>query len=414
MVPAVSSLRRSLLGLLCAAVGGLSTACAVAQQGVRRTAGLDPFTKGQPAALQKAGYTSLGPFPFGHGHGSADIEALLGDEAIAWIETAHFRIGCAVAPLALRGAREWTDRTRKELAELKRRLPAVDAATRDLDPGLRAHLVALRCEALYAEVKANLGVADAAFPAEPGGDPKDPVKFMGRGPHLGMAQKFGVLIVRKGSSLSRYTRRYMGGRESGEPMRHYDEGAAMTFAVAEESTDGLLRDDLAMHTQLAYNLAFQLYSGYRHYGHDLPPWLSLGLAHWHARRISPRFSAYERQVGAEREVRDFWKWDERVVGLLRNDALEPLATLLARDEPTAFGMEQHIQAWAFVDWLMRSRKDALRVFLHEFKAPFHQLRRLPSKTELEERGEACLRRAFGADAASLEAAFRTEMLRGRK
>ncbi|MFY9344435.1 MAG: hypothetical protein WAT39_18220 [Planctomycetota bacterium] len=383
-------------------------------QGPVRSAGPDPYTRGDAALVRRAGYASLGPFPFGCQHGTGDIERLLGDEPIAWLETAHFRIGCALAPLELRGERDWVEGTRKELAELKRRLPAVKADTRDLEPWLRTHLVALRCEAIYAEVSRHLGVTDATFPPAPGHDPREPAKYFGLGPHLGMPEKFAVLVVGKGSSLARYAKQYMGGRETTEPIRHYEQGSAMVFAIAEDSTDGLMRNDHALHSQLAYNLAFQLYNGYRGYAHELPAWLSLGLAHWHARRISPRFPAYERRLGGEREASDFWKWNERSAGLLRTGAFEALLALLERQDATAFGMEQHLQAWSFVDWAMTQRPKALATFVHEYKAPFHGGRRKPLPADFDERAAASWRLAFGADVGAVEAQWRAHVLRGKK
>ena len=401
-------------GLSLALAGVLLTAMPAATQApAQRAAGPDPYGTGDAAVARRAGYESCGPFPFGLQHGSADIDTLLGDEPLVWLETAHFRIGCSLAPLQLRGEREWVDRTRKELATLKTRLPAVKADSRDLDPWLRAHLIALRCEALYADVCQQPGVDAAAFPPAPGHDAKQAATFLGFGPHLGMRDKFGVLLLRKASSLARYTRRYMGGRESTEPRRHYEETAPMTFAVAEDSSGGRLHDDLMLHTQLAYNLAWQLYNGYRGYLHDLPPWLSLGLAHWHARRISPRFSAYEREIGGERETRDFWKWDERAAGLARSGALESLAGLMARRDEQAFGMEQHIASWAFVDWLLRTRRPAFRTLLHEWKTPFHAGMRVPQENDRRERAAAAWRTAFGADIGVVEAAWLTELRRGR-
>jgi hypothetical protein len=404
-------------GIVAVAAGLSLAAFAPAQRppSPSQRAPVDPWTKGDAAALARAGYVSMGPFGFACRHTTADVEQLLGDEKIAWIETAHFRIGCALSPLELRGDRDWIARTKKDLAQLAKRIPSIKTDARELDPWLRTHLVALRCEALYAEIRDALGVADGVFPAAaPGHDPREPDKFYGNGPHLGMPQKFAVLVVKKTSSLSRYTRRYMGGRETTEPMRHYEEGAAMVVALAEESTDGLLRDDFALHTQLVYNLAFQLYGGYRGYAHELPVWLALGLAHAHSRRVCPRFTAYERKAGGEREQTAFWKWDERAVGLARNGALEPLGELMARTDPTKVPVEQHIQSWAIVDWLQRTQAPALRTFLHELKAPFHEQRRPPRPEELRERETACLQRAFGKDAAALDAAWRAALLRGRK
>ena len=81
-----------------------------------------PFRRlGEEAALDRAGYVSFGPFAFGHEHNSRMVTELLGTEPLLWIETAHFRIGCALAELPLKGSeswsRDWIKRTKAELAD---------------------------------------------------------------------------------------------------------------------------------------------------------------------------------------------------------------------------------------------------------------------------------------------------------
>ncbi|MBL8729692.1 MAG: hypothetical protein JNM25_14780 [Planctomycetes bacterium] len=370
----------------------------------------DPYTGGEPAAMAAAGYVSFGPFPFGLRRSSADVESLLGDEPLVWIETAHFRIGCALSPLRLRGDRDWVDRTQAELTQLKERLPRVKPATRELDPWLRAHLIALRCEALYAEVRDNLGATDATFqqaPAHAGrGDPR---AFEGFGPHLGMEHKFSVLLLQRAANLARYTRAWHGG-ETQAPSRHHDTGAGLDFAVAEETADGLLRDDFALHSYLVYNLAANLYNGYRGCYHELPPWLLGGLAHWHARHVSPRFPFFERPVGGENPVGyDCWQWDERARGLLRTGAFEPIAQLMERPDLKAFDLEQHIESWALVDYLMSTRRVAAMKFLRDVKDPFHQLRRAPTREEVHERARERFEPAFGMTPEAMDAAWRAQV-----
>jgi hypothetical protein len=382
---------------------------------VRAVSSVDPYTEGDAAAMAKAGYVSFGPFPFAHRHDTRDVMALLGDEPLLWVETAHFRIGCALSPLALRGDTEWIDSTKGELKRLRTRLPKVKAEERDLDPWLRTHLVAQRCEELYAEVQANLGVRDDTFPAAPGHDPRgDPQRFFGLGPYLGLPEKFSVLIVQRVSSLARYTRAHQD-HETQLPRRYFDlQHRCMIWAVAEESSNSLMKNDYALYTHLVYNLSYSLYSSYRYFGSDLPPWLIAGLAHWHGRRICPRFPAYERdRDDTKLEQRDFWKWDERAPRLLRNGAFEPIEALMRRPQSTEFGLEQHIQSWAFVDFLMSTRKAATMKFLHDMKDPFDGLRLWPKPEQIHERAKVCLPRAFQLDAAGLEAEWRTHVLRGR-
>lgn len=364
--------------------------------------------------MAKAGYVSFGPFPFGQHHDTQEITELLADETLLWIETAHFRIGCALGPLRLRSdtawGMEWIARVRSELKRLHQKLPRVDIQTRELDRWYRAHLVAQRLEELWAEVCGNLGVSDSDFPAAPGDDPRVPESYRGAGPFLGMPEKFRVLLLVHGASHARYTRSFQAS-EISDPIRDCDDDfGSLYYGASEEAGGGLLQDDLALQTHLAFNVAHNLYSGYRGHGHELPAWLVTGLGHWHARNVSARFPVYDRANDADQKVRpDFWEWEQRIQGLAKNAAFEPLSTFVERGNAGAFQLEQHMQCWALVDWLMRTRKTETMRFLHALKEPFHARTRLPEAIELRDRQHALVRSLFGCDWDELGGLWRAAM-----
>lgn len=213
--------------------------------------------------MATVGYVSFGPFAFGAHHDTKDVEQLLGDEPLLWVEAAHFRIGCALGPLALRSiepwAGEWIRKTRRELQRLDKRLPRVDSNTMVLDPWLRAHLLAQRLEDLYAEVMAKLGVCEGDFPVRTADDASVPATFRGSGPFLGMREKFRVLLLRRESSHARYTRAFQQ-REIADPVRDHDAAfGSLYWGGSEETDNGLFRDDFALHSHGAFNVAFNLY-----------------------------------------------------------------------------------------------------------------------------------------------------------
>ena len=399
--------------------GSLALATALCAQGQRKQAGPDPYTGGDSALLDRLGYVSLGPFELGSGHDTTAVEELLGTEPLAWIETAHFRMGCSLSPLALRGqqdwSKEWIRSVRKELDELRALLPKgrIKKRVKSLDPWLRAHLMARRLEQLYAEVCGLLGRDDAWFAAGHN-NPLRPDEFSGVGPYLGMQQKPVVLMLQKRGGLARYTRQYRGG-ETNESIRHHDLAfGSMFWGCSQESANNLFQSDYALHASLAFNVAHNLYTSYRCFGHDLPPWLVTGLAHWHARRVSPRFPNYDREDPRDRRDRSpFWDWDARVAGLVKNDVFEPLEKLVAVASAGRFGIEQHMQSWAVVDYLVAEQPTQLARFLHELKAPFHGRLRMPSQDELQRRQRESFDAAFGADVAAIDGAWRAAV-RGQK
>lgn len=385
---------------------------------VRATVPVDPYTMGEPAALKKAGYESFGPFAFGGGHSSVEVADLLGSEPLIWIETTHFRIGCSLSRLPLKNDEPWHDewvaRLKQELKRLSTRLPRVKTDLKELDPWLRAHLIAQRAEELYAEVRTNFGLEEFTFPVAPDDLTGDPTKYRGNGPHLGNRGKYMLLLLQRSSSHARYTRAFQG-REMADPVRHYDvESGAMYWGAAEETADGLFRQDYALQAHVAFNLAHNLYSSYRGYTHGLPAWLVTGLAHWHSRRVCPRFPTYDRKNDTDKDPRSaFWEWEKRVPGLLKNEAFGPVETLLEGTNAGAFGLEQHMQSWALVDFLMTTQKAKFMQFVHSLKDPFHEGRQLPTDIELRVRQLDSLRAFLGLTPAGLEETWRGFVLGGK-
>src|SRR5690606_29690223 len=142
-------IRGTLLAMAC------SSAILLAQADDRAP---DPYTMGERQALKDAGYIGLGPFGIGRYHGSEDVERLLAGTSMRWIETRHFKIGSSLATYRVPNDRAQRQKLEAELRRLQTRLPAVDPQSRVLDPWLRAHLLAQRCEEVYADFRDRLGM----------------------------------------------------------------------------------------------------------------------------------------------------------------------------------------------------------------------------------------------------------------
>lgn len=374
----------------------------------------DPYTKNDPAVLKQLGYESLGPFAFGTNQTSESIETLLGTEPLMWVETEHFRLGCALPGIPMKGREEWRRGWQKkvyaELLELRATLPSIKKKPKQLDPWLRTHLYALRLEKLYSEVSQLLGVEDAWFPMQRG-DAARRQAFRGNGPFLGMAEKFTVLILRTKASHARYMRAYHG-FEMGEPMRMHDlPFGCLYWGCSLETANGLFRQDPALHANAVFNIAHNLYTSFRGYGHDLPAWIATGLGHWHSRRVSPRFPTYDRKDDRDEDARSaFWQWDLRVQGLVKHNVFEQTETFIERLDAGKYGVEQHMQSWALVRYLLQEKKPQFVSFLHRMKDPFHAMRRLPTPQELLTRQRAVLEEAFGCEVKDLDTEWRADEL----
>ena len=60
---------------------------------IRKLKKEDPYTKNDPEVMQALGVVRYGPFPWADHLRTTDVDKVLGEGRILWLETAHFRIG---------------------------------------------------------------------------------------------------------------------------------------------------------------------------------------------------------------------------------------------------------------------------------------------------------------------------------
>lgn len=323
---------------------------------------LDPYTKADPAAMAALGYVSFGPFALGDGHGTADVEHVLGSEVkIRWIETAHFRIGCALPKYKLPDDRDDRALLRAEVKALAKVLPRLKPARvrKEFDPWLRAHLVARRAEATYAKFCQQIGVTDADFPKA--GEAPQP---MGDGPFLGMRQKYVLLLLEKQSSVGTYLNTYVV-RSSGEyAMRHYfhDHGN-MLYVTCSEFGDGYLAKDVAMHCEMTFNVVHMLVDGYRGFRQLTPHWFSQGLAHCYLRAVSPKHNVIKEFKRYDARPEMLWNWAPRVRSRVQHEHFTAASELLRwrfDDEKT---LVDGMMLWSRIDYLLSLGDEGIRAYL---------------------------------------------------
>ena len=333
---------------------------------------LDPYTKNKPEALQKAGYVSFGPFAFGgKGSGTAqttDIEKTVPYSQIRWIETAHFRIGVELP--------EWTvpmdpatrAKIRGELERLAEKIPGVDPKTRKLDPWLRAHLFAQRCEDIYSEFRTMAGVKDEDFPQ----DAKNVVKlpgsaYMGYGPYLGMKDKYLVLLFDSATPFQAYMKEYLG-RDSKFGQRwHFKDVGCLIFTVATECDGGRLKHDTSLHCCTAFNLSQCLLDGFRYYNYDLPVWIREGIAHWFERRVDEKWNSYDQTEGSPADLRTTWKWKPLMKAMAGSTKYRSFSECYQWRDFGDIKFEDHVAIWSRMDYLLSLDHAKWKAFLFDVK-----------------------------------------------
>jgi hypothetical protein len=324
---------------------------------------VDPYTLGEPEALARAGYGAFGPIPWGDGHRTDQIERELGGIPLIWVETAHFRLGSSLPEYRVGEDAQERAKLRAELQRLGQRLPRIDKKTLRLDPWLRLHLSAQRAEDLYASFCAKLGLEEADFAASPAitGKPS--------GPHLGMGDKFTVLLLQETSALDRYCRTFLGHQLREDAVCHYFKGMDGLFlGVTVESLHDLQPADSALHFAFVYDLVLNFDTAFRGVILPGPHWWRHGLARWFAREVDPRILLYATPAKAAVRPEEDSEWPVRVRARVEKAAFPATAAMLDWKEYSGWSFADHMIAWSRVDYLLNRGDGAARRFflaIHE-------------------------------------------------
>jgi hypothetical protein len=340
---------------------------------------VDPYTGGEADAMARAGYVSFGPFAWGNGHDTLAIEAVVAAPGLRWVETAHFKLGCALPEMDRPDERDAREELAQELKRLAAKLDgpgrqgrAVDPKARTIDPWLRLHLLAQRLEELYASFCERMDIDTSRFPGGEyfdtlPGQPSEANVHMGAGPHLGQRGKYTVLVLETAASFGRYENAWLGGREGLRRRYHFMEQGSLFYGDALELHEEDYRTDVAVTCALVHGVAQNLADGYRSFQHELPGWFREGLGQWFAREVDERFVLYTLAGSNDPGDTDSWEWNVRVrarVGLGNYPAWEEQLELA---DVGGLERSEHMFLWSRVDYLM-ARGDAGRL-LHFLKEP---------------------------------------------
>lgn len=318
---------------------------------------VDPWTRGEPDALAALGVLGHGPFAWADGVTTAAVDAVLGERRVLWVETRHYRLGCALAGQAVPEAQKQRKALYADLAILHQRLPRIPERPKRLEPWLWALLYAQRLEAHHEAFCKLLGIEEQVFAAG----------TIGEGPHLGMPDKQLVLLFQKQSDLARYADRFCGLREDATLRHYHGKSRQLLAAIAADGLEGWSCS--ALHAHLVYLATHNLLCAYRGYRYHLPLWLAEGLAHWMSRQIDDEIIscqildteavAEERQADWPIKVRRRAQFAELCV---------PFETMAAWTDFAAMGYQAHSQSWSRVDFLLQRDRAAFGELIRELKS----------------------------------------------
>lgn len=307
-----------------------------------------PYCNDDPALMAKAGIVNHGPFDFGE-NGSERAEQLLAAYDIKWIQSKHFEIGFAIGGWKIKD--EEKKKFRAELEKLAEALPKVDPKVRVVDPWLRAHLYAQRCEEIYARFEQLMGVDDSMFPdGSKAWDMKG--KYMGEGPFIGHKGKFEVLLVPAEAACIMYLKNEFGLTTKLTQRWHIITKDTLSLVI--HTTQGQLREDMALHGHLAFNLAINLLDAFKHYSYDTPIWLREGLAHFMEREIGTKYNTFDSSEGSVAAMTNKAKWEPEVRKLLATNEAPRMAQLVNMKDYSDLTLPIHFATWSMVDYLVKT------------------------------------------------------------
>jgi hypothetical protein len=333
---------------------------------------VDPYTGGDRAGIERAGYIGLGPFPLWDGVRTTDIEEAIG-RRVLWIETAHFKIGSTLETYkSSKGDPREEKRLKEELKLLQPKFVKFKPSAGKVDPWLRLHLYGQRLEEQYAAFLKTFSLGAADFPAENEVIPDDAP--LGRGPHLGQAQKAVVLLVEKQSHFGRITSRWFGAVQQQQSTRQRMAGGGMLLVTcADMLTQWGYSQDSALHSVVAADMVINFVDGFRDRGYWAPLWFKTGLAHVAARNVDEKLAIYAFRSVRQNDT-DAWKWEPRVLGLVTNNYVPKWSEMMELTTWEQITGAAHMCLWSRTSWFLRQKSDQLKAWLIGVSRPIYDLK----------------------------------------
>ena len=328
----------------------------------------DPYTAQNPKAMAKLGVIGYGPLTWADNKRTTDIEKVLGEGRVLWMETEHFKIGCNFGFVG--GPKDSVARRlmKADLKRLNKKCSKIPASKSKLGPWLRMHLYAQRAEDMYAEFAEMTGRDEA-------------------GKYLGNKEKFLLLLFQKKSDLARYMSTF-GNRKSQQSQRlqHYGTGHFSTVMTA-EGDDGP-RDNETVNAQFRFFMTQMFLDAVG----GAPMWLSRGLAHNYERQIPCNMINCGIKANESVDSSTQYQWAKKVLKRSRFEGLCLPFVKLANE--TDLGYYGSLQAWSVADYMLQD------------KAKFAQFLQMVLGKYSRSRQIQALEAVFGMDPETFDLAWR--------
>ncbi|MEZ6038596.1 MAG: hypothetical protein R3F29_14030 [Planctomycetota bacterium] len=291
----------------------------------------DPYTDKDEKVMAELGVVSYAPLTWADGLRTTDLEKVLGEGRILWLETPHFRIGSNFGACGAATDPKARKFINEEMAALNKKCSKVPGRKSKLDPWHRLHLYAHRAEQLYSEFAQMVGHTDDKTT-------------------LGQKEKFCLLLFAKKSDLARYLDRFCGMKSEQTQRYFFYKSKTYSLNMTLEGEDGP-RDEATTYAQFRYFL-MQMFADA---AGGLPMWLSYGIGHNYERDIPCNMINVGIRADESVDQATQNDWERKISK--RAEHPELLMTFLelcaANNDIGYYG---HVQAWARVKFLMEDRE----------------------------------------------------------
>lgn len=349
-----SRLLRSLAPLVVLAAT-LPVAHGLQRTGMEEFSELDPYTKGEPEVLEACGYASIGQFLWKSPDHTQHAAEHMGSPPTVWLECANFKLGSSLNTYEMPNDRPERAKLKAELARLKERMGRVRFPKRELDPWLRLHVWAQRCEE-------TIDAFCAAFDLTEEDRARLTASENGQGKSL-------ILLCERESEFNRYLQHYHGASSTitwstplgkGQFWGISSEYLKRNYANIEEAPL-----DAIMHCRLIAGLSDHMVSRYGASAYNTPHWFKSAVRHFLVRNVDHRYtvgngmkSGHVRRDGEE-------EWEERVANLSKNDLAASVEEMFGWQDYSKMSTREHIVAWSRLKFLLTVAEGDRRGFLHD-------------------------------------------------
>jgi len=317
----------------------------------KKAADVCPYCKNDPKIYGAAGQFGHGDMPFGKA-AAKDFKNFLSYAAPIFIETKHFRICLTLEGFTI-PEKDWK-LYETELLALSKQFPLIKPKERNLDPWLRLHLFAQRCEERYTRFLQLLKLTDADFYPRTPGKP-----YRGEGPYLGMKDKFEVVLLRNIREFTDILRDQSGSTTKLTKREHFMERGSLSVFIP---CEGDLKPDDQLWAHLTHNLAHNFLLGSKHYSYEPPKWFEEGFAHFFEKEVHDEYNSFDSEEAALAEMTNAEDWRAETLKIIGKGKAAPLSELVHKKTFSEISKNDHVIIWSKVDFMIRAHANKLQAF----------------------------------------------------